>query len=178
MQSCFSRVQLFVTLWTVAHQAPLSMEFSRQKYWSGSPCPPPGHCPNPGIKPESLMSPALAGRFFTTRATSLGLAHLNSFTFKLSTNVFAPLWNLIQLPEVEPLLNFNILLYVLLTWSVCAPITQLDREPWETRDHSPLVPQGFTHKRQVGICHRCQQTKQQWDLAWASSVAWGCKLFL
>ena len=64
--SRFSRVQLCATSWTVAHQAPLSMGFSRQKYWSGSPCPPPGDLPDPGIEPESLVSPALAGRFFTT----------------------------------------------------------------------------------------------------------------
>ena len=50
----------------LAHQAPLSMIFSRQIYWSGLPCPPPGYLPNPGIKPACLMSPALAGRFFTT----------------------------------------------------------------------------------------------------------------
>ena len=54
--SCFSCVQFFATLWTVAHQAPLSMEFSRQEYWSGWPCPPPGGLPDPGIKP---VSPAL-----------------------------------------------------------------------------------------------------------------------
>ena len=64
--SRFSRVQLFVTLWTVARQAPLSMGSSRQEYWSGLPCPPPGDLPNPGIKPTSLESPALAGGFFTT----------------------------------------------------------------------------------------------------------------
>ena len=58
-----------LTLWTVACQAPLSMEFSRQEYWSGFPCPPPGDLPDPGIEPRSLMSPALAGRFFTTCAT-------------------------------------------------------------------------------------------------------------
>ena len=67
--SHFSRVPLFVTLWTVAHLAPLSMGFSRQKYWSGLPCPPPGDLPNPGIKPTSLVSPASAGGFFTTSAT-------------------------------------------------------------------------------------------------------------
>jgi len=55
----------FATPWTVAHQAPLSMGFSRQGYWSGFPCPPPGDLPHPGIKPASLMSPPLAGRFFT-----------------------------------------------------------------------------------------------------------------
>ena len=51
----FSHVQLFVTLWTVAHQAPLFMGFSRQEYWSGWPCPPPG-LPDPGSKPVSHVS--------------------------------------------------------------------------------------------------------------------------
>ena len=50
----FSRVQLFVTLWTVAYLAPLSMEFSRQEYWSGLPFPTLGDLPNPGIKSASL----------------------------------------------------------------------------------------------------------------------------
>ena len=57
-----SHVQLFVTPWTVALQAPLSMEFSRQKYWSGLPFPSPEDLPNPGIKP---MSPASSDRSFT-----------------------------------------------------------------------------------------------------------------
>ena len=65
----FSHVWLFVTLWTVDHQAPLSMRFSRQKYWSGWPCPPPRDLPNPGIEPTSPTSPALAGGFFTTSTT-------------------------------------------------------------------------------------------------------------
>ena len=58
-----------MTPWTVACQAPLSMGFSRQEYWSGLPCPPPGDLPDPGIEPSSLMSPASAGGFFTTSAT-------------------------------------------------------------------------------------------------------------
>ena len=48
-----SRVRFFATSWTVAHQAPLSMEFSRQEYWSGLPFPSPGDLPNPGIEPKS-----------------------------------------------------------------------------------------------------------------------------
>ena len=64
--SCFSRVRLCETLQMAAHQAPPSLGFSRQEYWSGLPCPPPRDLPNSGIKPASLMSPALAGRFFTT----------------------------------------------------------------------------------------------------------------
>ena len=62
--SCFSHVQLFATLWTVALQAPLSMGFSRQEYWSGLPCPPPEDLPDPGIKP-SPVSPALQEDSFT-----------------------------------------------------------------------------------------------------------------
>ena len=61
-----SPVRLFVTSWTVAHQAPMSMEFSRQEYWSGLPFSFPGDLPDPGIKPTSLASPGLVGRFFTT----------------------------------------------------------------------------------------------------------------
>ena len=60
MLSHFSRIWLFVTPWTGAHQAPLSMGFSRQEYWSRLPFPTPGDLPNPGIEPISLMSPALA----------------------------------------------------------------------------------------------------------------------
>ena len=69
MLSLFSCVWLYVTLWAVAHQASLSMGFSRQEYWSGLPCPPPGNPADPGIKPVSLMSPALAAGFFTNGAT-------------------------------------------------------------------------------------------------------------
>ena len=69
MLSCLNCVWLFEMLWSVAHQAPLSMRFSRQEYWSGLPCPPARDLSNPGIKPESFLSPALAGGFFTTSAT-------------------------------------------------------------------------------------------------------------
>ena len=82
--SCFSCVQLFVTLWTVSHQAPLSVGFSRHEYWSGLPHPPPWDLPIPGIEPTSLMSPALAGRFFTTSTAwedpCIGWQSLNHLT--------------------------------------------------------------------------------------------------
>ena len=54
---------------SLALSASLSMGFSRQEYWSGLPCPPPGHIPKPGIAPTSLMSPALVGRLFTSSTT-------------------------------------------------------------------------------------------------------------
>ena len=62
----FSRGQLCVTLWIVAHQAPLSMGFSRQGYWSGLPCPPPGDLPDPGIEP---VSPALLADSLPTESS-------------------------------------------------------------------------------------------------------------
>ena len=70
MLSC---VRLFVTPRSVAHQVPLSMEFSRQEYWSWLPFPPPGDFPNPAIEPESPMPPALAGGFFTAESIFLAL---------------------------------------------------------------------------------------------------------
>src|SRR5574341_1234605 len=54
-----SHVKLFATPWTVAHQDPLSLGFSRQEYWSGLPCPPPGNLPHPGTEPTSPVSSAL-----------------------------------------------------------------------------------------------------------------------
>ena len=66
---CFSCVCLFATLWTVAHHIPLTMGFSRQEYQLGLPCPPPGDLPHPWTKPKSLMSLALACRFFTISTT-------------------------------------------------------------------------------------------------------------
>ena len=61
-----SCVHLFAPTGTVAHQTPLSMEFSRQEYWSGLPFPTPGDLPDPGMGPTSPVSSALAGGFFTT----------------------------------------------------------------------------------------------------------------
>ena len=104
MLSRFSHVRLIQTLWTVTHQAPLSMGFSRQEYWSGLPCPPPGDFLDPGVKPTSLVSPTLAGGFFTTSATWEALftelwfsehisniqdfRHKHKFLFQSATRVF------------------------------------------------------------------------------------------
>ena len=62
MLSHFGHVLLFVTPWTAACKAPLSMGFSWQEYWSGLPCPPPGHVPDPGIEPMSLTSTCIGWR--------------------------------------------------------------------------------------------------------------------
>ena len=73
---CAQSSQLFETPGTVAHQAPLSMGFSRQEHWSGLPCPPPGDLPNPGI---ALASPALADGFFPEKLLSASNAGSDFF---------------------------------------------------------------------------------------------------
>ena len=82
MCMCAKSIQLCPTLCdhkTAACQAPLSMEFSRQGYWSGFPCSPPGNLPYPGIKPVSLISPALASRFFTTGKSCFWSYHMPKY---------------------------------------------------------------------------------------------------
>ena len=103
-----SHAQLFVILWTVAWQAPLSMEFSRQEYWGGLPFPTPVDLPNPGIEPAFLTSPALARGFFTSSTTSE--AHFISIVFLnprnspiggcwyLPVRIMKPAWVMNQLP--------------------------------------------------------------------------------
>ena len=77
--------------WTTACQAPLSMGFSRQEYWSGLPCPPPGDLPDSGIKFASLTSPELAGELFTISATwEAQIGHHQMFIIK--TSRWVPVW--------------------------------------------------------------------------------------
>ena len=98
-----SHVQLSVTPWTVAHQAPLSMGFSRREYGSGLPFPSPGHLPNPGTKPVSHASPALAGGFLTT--ASAGKPQL-TVTVKIMFWKFLPHF---QIPKFMTLYSDHLL---------------------------------------------------------------------
>ena len=79
MHECFVVSNSFADLWTVAHQGPLSMGFSRQEYWSRLLFPTPRDLPHPEIEPKSLASPALAGGFFTASATWEAFSSFNSF---------------------------------------------------------------------------------------------------
>ena len=100
MLSHFSHVRFFLTLWTVAHQIPLCMGFSRQEYWSRFPFPSPGNLPNLGIHLMSLTFPALAGEFFTTSASSEAPPRRQAY-WKF------PLFSLASLVRIlEPPLNF------------------------------------------------------------------------
>ena len=112
MLSCFIFVQLFATLWTVVCQVPLSMEFSRQEYISGFPCPPSGDRVNSGTESTSLTSPALAGRFFTTRATCEALKPwVLLFNSKFSYLLRAKLYYLIFISSALEIFTFAYFLY-------------------------------------------------------------------
>ena len=91
---CSSLSLVSATLWTVAHQAPLSMEFCREEYWSGLSFPPPVDLLNPGIEPMSLVSPALAGRFFTTEPSGKFISAV-IHTVKLSIWLQYPMWEIL-----------------------------------------------------------------------------------
>ena len=86
--SCFGYDQLFATLWTVACQASLSMRFSWQEYWRKLPCRPSRDLPDPETEPASLMSPALAGRFFTTSATGKPCGNTFHYNYAFAKFVF------------------------------------------------------------------------------------------
>ena len=103
----FSGVWPFVNPWTVAHQAPLSMRFSKQEYWSGLPFPSPGDLPDPGIKITSLMSPSLAGRFFSTSTAWKTLSEHVSYLLLHKPDYYNRKQSLVM-GDMEPLLVFNI----------------------------------------------------------------------
>ena len=103
--SRFSRTRFFATIWTIAHYIPLSMGFSRQEYWSGLPCPPPGDLSNPGIEPESFMSPQFSPvqslshvRLFVTPWTAACQALLSITKY----------WSLIKLKSIESVMASTI----------------------------------------------------------------------
>ena len=102
MLSCFSHGWLFVKLWTAAHQAPLSVGFSRQEYWSGLPCSPPEDLPNPGIKPTSSMSPLLQQVLYPP--SQLGSPLLGNYCGKRLLSLLSNLVNwhaLVYLPKAN-----------------------------------------------------------------------------
>ena len=123
-----SYVQLFVTLWAVDHQAPLSMEFSRQEYWSGLPCPTPKYLPNPGIKPGS---PALQADSLSLSYQGSPYSYISQFSCSLLSNSVTPWtaarqvslsitnsWSLLKLMSIKSVMPFNHLI-------LCCPLLLL-----------------------------------------------------
>ena len=90
--NCFSRVQLYATLWTVARQAPLSMKVSRQEHWSGLPCSSPGDLPYPGIEPTSPLSPASMLRLGVSKSMYLLFKNGVSVSYKPLIPSYKPHW--------------------------------------------------------------------------------------
>ena len=116
MLSCFGRVQLFASQWAIVHQVPLSMGFSRQEYWSGLLCPPPGDLPDPGIEPVSLLSPVLAGECFTTSANwEAGNSLVYTYILSLLDLLPTPGSHLTLPPHPSPLGHHRAL-----SWAPCA----------------------------------------------------------
>ena len=103
--SCFSRVWLFATPWTVACQVPLSLGFSRQEYWSGLPFPPSGDLPDPGIKPKSLTSPALEKPFPPTCKSTFSYIFLPPPSFFFLPSLCSP-----SLLPISPLKEMTLFL--------------------------------------------------------------------
>ena len=106
VQSHVNHVWLFATLWTAVRQAPLPMEFSRQEYWSGLPCPSPGDLPNPGIKPT------WAGGFFTTNATWEDWVTLTSLFSRLFFFYFGFLLPYLGIHDPPSILLLWVFMYV------------------------------------------------------------------
>ena len=98
MPSHFSHVGLFENPWTIGCQAPLSMKFCWQEYWSGLPCPSPEDLLDPGVEPESLMSPPLVALFFTTSATWEAHTHTHTHTHLAHLYPLICCWTLRLLP--------------------------------------------------------------------------------
>ena len=138
-------VWFFEMLWTVAHQAPLFMGFSGEEYRSRVPCPPSADVPDPGIKPTSLMCPALAGRFFATSTTWEALG--SNAVLYLVTQSCLTLWSHgLQQARILCPWGFSRLEY----WSglPCSPLGDLlkpglePRSPELQADSLPTEPPG------------------------------------
>ena len=112
-----SRVWLFVAAWTADCQASLPMEFSGHKYWSGLPFPPLGDLPNPRVESSSLTSPALAGEFFTTTATSGKPWFTITCTVLCTQSSTLPFLVNAQLPAHETIYVFLFMFIVSFMWS-------------------------------------------------------------
>ena len=130
----------FTTPWTVAFQAPLSMGFPRQEYGSGLPFPSPGDLPNPGIEPASLVSPELAGSFFTAIITWEAQTKPGIYLFCHSVaSIMATKWlvwpsSLVQAQDA-PLLSLQTCIKSLNTQPVkCCFCSRLFASAWQFRD--------------------------------------------
>ena len=113
-----SRVRLFATLWTVARQAPLSMGFSRQEYWSGLPFPSPGDLPNSGIGPRSpaLQTDALSSEPPTSGKGSHFISFVHLTTYYVCSTYIIQIYAVRLKMDSKYLVNSHILYMLYLNW--------------------------------------------------------------
>ena len=142
MPSCLSCVWLFAALWTATCQAPLSMAFSRQEYWSGLPCPPSVDLPDPCIEPVSPMALALAVRYFTTTAT--WEAHIHVYSCQNT-------WDYVP-KSVHLTINFTLLKFKMVgDWLSAGAVWKFNNVAARfTESSSKFVPIWSTQCRQTG----------------------------
>ena len=141
-----SCVRLFVTPWTVARQAPLSMEFSRQEDWSELPFPSPGDLPNAGIKPAS---PELADGFFTQRTPSQHLPHKKYYNL-----YYERVKGEKKMIQSMPLKTFNCkwhTMHILSNWNICARLPRCPRSPIQ-QPHSHSRVTAASEVQQSELC--------------------------
>ena len=142
--SHFSRVQLFTILWTVARQAPLSMQFPRPEYWRGLPFPTPGDLPYSGIEPATPLSAALAGRFFTTKPYGKPHAYLTYLIFVKCLPVYLILCHCFK--------SLYILTHVYMCVFSCSVMSD-SLWPYGLQPASLLCPWDFPGKSTGMSCH-------------------------
>ena len=140
------------TTWTIAHQDHLSIEFSRQVYWSGLPFPSPGDLPGSGIEPASLVSPVLAGGFFTSEPPGKNLPANIGDTRDAGSEIM----NIIQM------WNKNILP----VWQICPGL----------QSYSGLETSPDSRSVHLGACPQGSQEGEGWSQKGRRRCRWGCGL--
>ena len=150
----FSHVWLFLALQTAVHQAPLSMGFSRQEFWSGLPLPPPGHLPDPGIKSTSLTTPESAREFFTT-STSWELFLLSDIRQRKTS---------ISFPDGSVVKNLPLMQETWRHWFD----PWVRKNPWRRKwQHIPVFLPGKSHgQRSLGVTKELDMTEQLKKNTW------------
>ena len=159
--SCFGHVWLCMTLWTAAHQVCLSMGLSRQEYWGALSCSSPGNLPDPGIKPKSLVSPASAGRFFTTSTTWEAQFQVYSIVIQY----FYALQNDHHNKSSYPLSLYKVIILLLAIFSMLDKPGRIDHQ-------LALMSWFYRLKKNKQKTQKCTM----WEL-WVSVLLWNLRLY-
>ena len=165
--SHFSHVWLFATLWTIAYQAILSMGFSRQKYWSRLPYPPPGDLPDLGIELTYFMSPALAGRFFTASATWEALRRKHRSQTLCNTGLRKDFSDMTPKP---PIRKAKIMWYYIKPKCFCIAKETISKIKRQTKEQEKISEEKLMPKYTRKCCNSIATTnKKTLQISWLKS---------